>query len=235
MIADIHSFVLDDEPLVQWLLEHGANPNISKTNMWQTQLSTTSGYLLNQATGISTVRTLDLLLRYGGDPQKLTLHSAIEVLYTEERAKMVERLIDLGVDVNRGDYQWRGPHARGTPLHSVTGLAKLDAVRLLLDCGANPTIKNQYGGSSIKYAASSFVRAAGQLEIGSYVPPRPQTQDDINQSVNTLAKYWLIWHAMYQSCGKGGQTFRRSLRDLKLPDPTSSTRSSAVTQDKIWL
>ena len=202
---------------MRWLLEHGASPNISKTNMWQTQLSTTSGWLLNTASGLSTVRVLDLLLSHGADRQKLTLHSSTEVRYTEERARMIELLIDLGVDVNRGDYKWRGPHARGTPLHSVTELVKLNSVRLLLGYGADPTIKNQYGGSSIKYAAHSFVRAAGQLEIGSQVPSRPQTQDEINQSVDTLAKYWLIWHAMYQSCGEGGRAFRRSLRDMKLP------------------
>ena len=129
----------------------------------------------------------------------------------------MERLIELGVDPNRGDYVLAGPHARGTPLHSALESLNLHSIRFLLGYGSNPTIKNQYGGSSIKYAANRFIRDAERLDIGWQIPPETQTQEDINRRVGGLAKYWLIWHAMYQSCGEGGRAFRRSLRNTKIP------------------
>lgn len=220
MIVNTHSFSITDEATVQWLLEHGANPNISRTSAWNPALSSTSGWILYSASGRSSVRVLDLLLSHGADPQRLVLNSAAAADFTEERRTMLERLIELGVDPNRGDYVVAGPHARGTPLHSALESLNLHSIRFLLSYGANPTIKNQnknqYGGSSIKYAASSFIRDAERLDTGWQVPPGSQTQDDINRSVNTLAKYYLIWHAMYKSCGKGGRAFRQSLRDTKI-------------------
>jgi hypothetical protein len=62
--------------------------------------------------------------------------------------KTVKALIDVGIDVNSQD-----PNTKRTALMSASGSAQKEIVKLLISCGANVNLKNNYDMTALHYAA----------------------------------------------------------------------------------
>lgn len=70
------------------------------------------------------------------------------------KVDMLKRLIQSGrwLDLNALD-DVQGPLCHGTPLHYAVRNSSVDAVRLLLELGADPEVKNQKDRTSKEVAA----------------------------------------------------------------------------------
>jgi ankyrin repeat protein len=109
-----------------------------------------SGDCLNRAASRSSTAIFDLLLARGAKLENSKpLHAAVESMNEDsERIPMMAHLLELGVDVNGLDAVRR----LGTPLHHAVHACKIERARFLLERGADPHIKNQYGNSALEIA-----------------------------------------------------------------------------------
>lgn len=92
---------------------------------------------------------IDLLLDHGPDLTAVDEDGGTSVLHHAAcagDAALVRRLIDLGCDVNA--VADRG----GTPLHSAIEFAAPDVVAILLESGAEPSIKDKQGKDALQFA-----------------------------------------------------------------------------------
>lgn len=144
------SWVIDDEPLVRWLLDQRANPNFGRPR--EQKLNTTtpdyeSGFALENTSAKSTVEVFNLLVDHGAQLEfSAALHRAVESSITYgDRIAMMEHVLDLGFDVNGMDKSLRGPHGHGSPLASAVHFNRVDKVIFLLQHGADPSLKNWRG------------------------------------------------------------------------------------------
>ncbi|KAL9130925.1 MAG: hypothetical protein Q9217_001028, partial [Psora testacea] len=112
--------ILDDEPLVKWFLDHGAqvNPAPQSTHgSTDTASDFTSSAYLNIAGSKSSTAVFDMLLARGATKSNsIPLHTAAGAANDDERLPMMAHLIELGYDVNAID-EVKGYQAIGTPLH----------------------------------------------------------------------------------------------------------------------
>jgi len=136
--------VVDNETCVKWFLEHGADPNL-RGRRGATPLATAA---LRPSTIV-----LQLLISYGAELDPQALYSAISHR-GQGTVQVMSCLIDRGVDVNAPSPQWR------TPLLYAVRLRDKERVRLLLDKGADRTIKNVDGQTPAEIAKSM-----GQMEL----------------------------------------------------------------------
>lgn len=128
--------ILDNEPLVRWFLDHGA------------ELRTTSSVCLNKAGSVSSVAVFDLLLKHGAIKENSTpLHSAAGAGMDGERIPMMAYLIEAGYDVNATD-EARIIRLLGTPLHYAIAARSLENAKFLLQKGADPHKSVGLSGSS---------------------------------------------------------------------------------------
>ena len=67
---------------------------------------------------------------------------------------MITHLLELGLEINGLD-DIQGPYSLGTPLHHAIHHGAVDSARFLLQKGADPHKKNQWGYS----AAESAIRS----------------------------------------------------------------------------
>ena len=84
-------------------------------------------------------------------------------------------MIAAGADVNRPS---AGLYAHGTPLHHAVSSGSLEAVRVLVDAGANLTVKDSaWGGTPLGWAEYYSSQNPGDrsgkqyAEIASYLAP----------------------------------------------------------------
>ena len=147
--------ILDDEALVRWFLEHGAQldpaplpADLSFGNVF----TTTSSGCLNVAASKSTIAVFDLLLEYGAKKANSTpLHYAAGTGMDAERIPMMAHLIEIGYDVNATD-EVRGRRAIGTPLQYAIDARSLAKVKFLLLRGADPHKPVGLAGSPFQMA-----------------------------------------------------------------------------------
>lgn len=133
--------ILDDEQLVKWFLEHGAqldplprsfNPSAAYV------FNTTSSSCLDTAASKSSIAVLDLLFEHGATKgDSIALHMAAGSGAGDERIPMMAHLIELGYEVNATD-EVRKNHAIGTPLQYAVTAKSLTKVEFLLQKGADP-------------------------------------------------------------------------------------------------
>ena len=137
--------MLGDEQLVQWFLNHGANPNVGRKDEWDpdSAFSSNSGQVLNHAACASSLSVFELLLRHGAQLElSFALHNAAGTKFTDERRKLMQFLIEVRhVDINQLDTAM-GPRKIGSPLFYAARNGNTEAIKFLLEHGADATLKN---------------------------------------------------------------------------------------------
>lgn len=106
---------------------------------------------------------MDLLLRYGADPNVTGGSATIPPIFVAQSPMAVELLVSAGADMD-----YRAGNGR-TPLHTVTDPA---IARTLLEFGANPELKDNQGFTALAYhqrrhaAEQACVRSTGTAVPG---------------------------------------------------------------------
>ncbi|KAL3455070.1 putative hspc200 [Aspergillus heterothallicus] len=113
-----------DEDMVSWLLEHGADPN---------QQSLIDITPLSVAVRDAAPSTIKLLLDHPGTDRGLSVNKK---LYEDH-------------PLSYNQYFWMGC---GTPLHDAANVGKLHVVRYLLEHGADPTIRDAKDRTPLDWA-----------------------------------------------------------------------------------
>jgi palmitoyltransferase len=152
--------LLTFEPrVIEYLLSRGADPNV-QTN------ETGSPVLLGLTHG-DHLECVRLLLEGGANPNRAAaatgetpLHGAVtnKVL---DRSPLVKLLLDYGADPNartkpgvRSYSFWRDARTRGeTPLHRAAAYSSAEVIKMLLDSGADTTIRDVNGDSPLGWAS----------------------------------------------------------------------------------
>ncbi|KAL2758679.1 hypothetical protein ACRALDRAFT_2058014 [Sodiomyces alcalophilus JCM 7366] len=142
----------EHDEMAFFLLDHGADMNF-ESYYAETPLSS--------AVQHASPGAIRELLRRGGDVQKgeLLQHALDRTSDVEEVLRI---LLEHGAPLNVNMYE---NHTRsmnmwffmdlGTPLHKAATQGNLEAVRLLLDHGADPTIKDNKGRTALEYAVKA--------------------------------------------------------------------------------
>lgn len=133
---------MQDLSLTEWFLDHGADPNAACV------LDITP---LSAAVEAAPIAVIELLFSHGGSiTTGQLLHYAVRRNLPDHRA-VVELILNKGAPVNRIMYQdlhcyyLQRAFALGTPLHEAAALGKLETVKLLLERGASPLIRDSLG------------------------------------------------------------------------------------------
>lgn len=135
--------------MVAWLLDHGADPN------QQCVIDLTPLSLAVESAPISVIQ---LMLSHGGDARKgQLLHHAIERL--SDNVAVLKLLIGKGAAINSTMYEDHYPSRAlfcfmplGTPLHKAAELGKVNVVHYLVSEGADLSISDAKGRTTLEYA-----------------------------------------------------------------------------------
>ncbi|WPH01299.1 Hypothetical protein R9X50_00413800 [Acrodontium crateriforme] len=144
------SFAIDDPNLIDWFFAHGANPNATCT------LDLTPLSVAVQFADTSVIRRF---FRHGGSiAHGQLLHYAVRRAF-DDYIEVMHFILSQGAPVNNIMYQDRldsynlqQAFGLGTPLHDAARLGKLEAARVLLDHGADATIKDSLGFTPLQTA-----------------------------------------------------------------------------------
>ena len=154
---------MQDEALLIWFLNHGADPNIGAPYIWVRSDSDSfpdSGDALNLAAGSSSIAAFDLLLAHGARLENsLPLHAAATRSDADAQLPMMRHLLSRGVDVNASDAV-KGPRRGGTPLHHAAYAGRIKAVQFLVENGADLDAKSPLGMTPLQEA-----RRWGQAQV----------------------------------------------------------------------
>jgi ankyrin repeat protein len=145
------SVVIKDETLVRWYLDHGVSPNAA----------TFGGYTaISNACRSASVEIVKLLVSRGGDVMDKDVVAQAVEQYSQGvsgRLEVVRYVLDLGAPINmRANIQmgpfwnsWMSVMGADTALHYAARGGKEDMVRLLLERGANKSLKTSPRASHI--------------------------------------------------------------------------------------
>ena len=140
---------MQDEACVRWFLEHGADPN-QQSDKGFTPLASASLY--------PSLTTIELLISHGANLVPEALVGAIS-----RRGRggipVMRCLIDHGIDVNAP----LRPH--GSPLHYAVYVAGIEQTRLLLDNGADRSMKDAVGWTPVEMARSRMARSEDAKKV----------------------------------------------------------------------
>ncbi|KAK0925463.1 hypothetical protein LTR29_018051 [Friedmanniomyces endolithicus] len=143
--------VIGNNEQLHWLLNHGASPNVPCGRTNDTPLS--------RAARMNLMEPIDLLLQHGAELKgSNALHAAASGGGPDDESlATMQRLIDLGADVNAIEamHVKRSGHnigIHGTALHGAIRASKPVRVRWLLEHGADGTIRNEGGYSPLEWA-----------------------------------------------------------------------------------
>lgn len=133
------SSALDNEILLTWLLEHGANPNIMSRRIKSCLQESTP---LALAAQLSDTTALKILLSHGADMDPDAIFFAIGFGRQYNGTATLQMLIDHGADVNQISKRW------GTPLSHAVWRQQEQHLKVLLENGADPAIQGSVTGAS---------------------------------------------------------------------------------------
>jgi ankyrin repeat protein len=126
------SLATENPEYVQWLLDHGADPNIPSDRGC---LPITANF---SSPTEKVITVADKLLAHGArfppDMLQQMIRYAWREAKVEETALLMKFFIQKGADLHHVDA------ATGTPLHHAASFAFEPLIRILLDSGANPSI-----------------------------------------------------------------------------------------------
>ncbi|KAJ5669894.1 uncharacterized protein N7477_005257 [Penicillium maclennaniae] len=141
-------YAVTDAEMTSWLLDHGANPN-APCEVDCTPLS----YAVRNAS----LSVIELLLNRGGDVQKGQLLQ-YAVSRDQEIEDVISLLVDRGAPLNATMYEDGptlmrfAPMSLGTALHVATEQGKTNAIRLLIQLGADTGVKDANGDTALEWA-----------------------------------------------------------------------------------
>ncbi|KAL2825487.1 putative hspc200 [Aspergillus cavernicola] len=146
------AYSVEDEDMTVWLLNHGADPN------QQCSVDLTP---LSWAVEGAPLSTIKILLNRGADVHKgEPLHHAIN--RKSEVIEVLSMLLEHGASLNgkmyeNHPYSWRLYFftGLGTVLHQAAEQGKVDAVKYLLDQGADTAIKNALDQTPLDLAVNN--------------------------------------------------------------------------------
>ncbi|KAF2964990.1 hypothetical protein GQX73_g8592 [Xylaria multiplex] len=173
---------LGDPPLCRWLLEHGADPNLTEYGFTPIMV----------AVRLHSPEVVKLLIEYGADPKTpMLLHStasasskAINEAYPNrqdaDRIGIMKILLEHGADVNemepdpksrpRDDTRRRRTVDTGTPLHYAVAAGNPVTVSFLLAHGANTKLPSWSGHTPLQAAEvlemRRFIARIADIENG---------------------------------------------------------------------
>lgn len=132
--------------LVKWLLAHGADPNANTLSLTHSALDVAAMHATPEIAG--------MLLKHGA---QLNGSHALKRAAHYGRLDMMAYLLEHGAqidDIPDSEFISDGERQAGlgTALHEAVRANQMDAVRLLLEKGANPSVKNSLGKAPIDYA-----------------------------------------------------------------------------------
>lgn len=120
--------------LVDLLLSHGASVNVNARNL-------VNETPLHNAVLYQKRDIVDRLLAGNADPTLVDMckWSALHYAAYNGDESLVELFLGLGVDINAADYRGR------TPLYLAVMQRYHDVIEFLLECGANPNVRDEDG------------------------------------------------------------------------------------------
>ncbi|KAH0555920.1 hypothetical protein GP486_006133 [Trichoglossum hirsutum] len=142
------SGVLKSDKLVDWHLEHGADPNLHLGR---------GGTPLERAAVEGSVHAVKSLMSHGArlEGSDALIAAAASMNENPEPIKIMAHLLDSGVDINRLQ-NVRDPDAAtpltGTALHQAVERGDAERVRFLLQRGANRDVKGFQGLTALEAA-----------------------------------------------------------------------------------
>ncbi|KAJ6028644.1 hypothetical protein N7540_004220 [Penicillium herquei] len=152
--------------LIRWLLDKGADLN----QRCQEYMDRTT---LSVAIEEAPWSIIELLLNHGGSLQAGQLMHYAALRQLDDRLDVIQFLIDRGLEVNMITYQDCGDEyyfnlysGIGSPLHYAAGRGLLDSVKLLVQNGATPRIKDPIGKTPADWAKNS-----GHTTIFDFLQP----------------------------------------------------------------
>lgn len=102
------------------------------------------------------INTVELLLKYGANPNKKNPKqemSALSIAAREGHELIVEKLLEAGADINSKD-----DITDRTPLMNAVIFGHMATIEKLLLHAANPSIKNKYGFNALDYASTPEIK-----------------------------------------------------------------------------
>ncbi len=136
--------------LVQWLLERGADPNANLCSETYTALE--------KGAMTASQEVLELLIAHGA---KLANRRVLHFAASRDRRDIVELFLDKGASINGvPDNEDIAPYEA---LHSAVGAGAMGGVQLLLERGADKSIKDSRGMTARELALSRRRKRCAQF------------------------------------------------------------------------
>ncbi|KAL9094066.1 MAG: hypothetical protein Q9165_003736 [Trypethelium subeluteriae] len=167
-----HRLVVTNTPLLEWLLENGANPNLGHLR-GSGMLIANSGDALEIAAKHCPLSTVALLLAHGAQAENsMALNRAAGAYppggnfyysrarptpeFDRDRIPVMELLLQHGADINGDERQGRRDRTPGLPVTYAVMARAVERVKWLLENGADPTIRG-YPSSAAELGLSDLV------------------------------------------------------------------------------
>jgi ankyrin repeat protein len=235
---------IDPLPVIQKLLDAGANPNALVNSTPRARMRDGSPRIvfataLMRAAFSGDIEVVKLLLAHGADPhiqsrdRETTLQAACALAFingyhrprpSEERLEVVRLLVDLGEDVNHADSYGI------TPLMAAANFGDINIVRYLIDKGANLGAHDL--GKKNDGAFGSSVEPLMPIDyaigVGTFVPNNAVIMhEDVVKLMSDLMKQRGIKHTTSECTLRG---FTCSVANV---DPKTATPAEIVKIRKI--
>ena len=151
----VDSLYLYDDPLCDWFLTHGADPNIANSAGYNA-LDLAAG---STHPGFQPLAVLQTLIQHGGQPARssaLTLAAKAQ-RPSSETIEIMAYLLDHGALINARQMEWRPERhdnctskmMDGTALHVAVRRMDEEMVEFLLRRGADPRVENWEGCNAL--------------------------------------------------------------------------------------